>query len=765
MASTTTNNNSTSPSSQAGQFSFTGSKPGSALASLAKATEPNSSTSHQQQASVATFPQRLSGGSSTVCFPANTGSPIGASFASTQPSGSTTSFSFNNAAATTNGSNMSFPTQPSGDAPRFSFNSAVSGDAPRFSFNNAVSGDGPRFSFNSALSGNPPEFSFNNTLSTNPPAPNFNQSKNNSEIQQPLSSYTFTPSTQKQDAPNNNQQFSLPTNNPKQVSSTHETMPNNMSSGPKTSSSPTTPIAQQPSLSNQEQEENDTPASLAECSLISKMVNKTLRDPTNVVIDRSDPLSPLYSTKSFEQLNLNPDLLKGIYSMNFRAPSKIQEITLPHLLNDPPKNIIAQSQSGTGKTAAFSIATISRIDPNIKSPQALILAPTFELALQIGSVIENIAKFLPYIQIAYAVRDQAISKRAERVRGQLLREPIVVGTPGTVEDWCRKMRIIDLQQLNVFVVDEADVMIATGDFRRNCSDLVKNLNISHCQLMLFSATYSDEVMTFAREIVPAPVVLRLKREKQTLNNIYQYYICCYDLQQKYQAIEQIYTELTVGQAMIFCRTKRTADELATQMSNQNHSVGLLTGDLTMEQRAAIVQKFREGQFRVLVSDLQQKYQAIEQIYTELTVGQAMIFCRTKRTADELATQMSNQNHSVGLLTGDLTMEQRAAIVQKFREGQFRVLVSTNVTARGIDIEDVSLVINYDVPTTVTGEPDYETYLHRIGRCGRFGKIGYTFNLIGSEKEHGILRAIEKYFSRNIQEITIEDIGKLEADQE
>ncbi|CAF0992357.1 unnamed protein product [Adineta steineri] len=127
--------------------------------------------------------------------------------------------------------------------------------------------------------------------------------------------------------------------------------------------------------------------------------------------------------------------------------------------------------------------------------------------------------------------------------------------------------------------------------------------------------------------------------------------------------------------------------------------------------------------------------------------------------------MANQNHSVELLTGDLTMEQRAAIVQKFRQGQFRVLVSTNVATRGIYIEDVSLVINYDVPTTVTDEPDYETYLCRISLCGRFGKRGYAFNLIGSERDHSILRAIEKYFSRNIQKITIEDIDKLEADQE
>lgn len=211
------------------------------------------------------------------------------------------------------------------------------------------------------------------------------------------------------------------------------------------------------------------------------------------------------------------------------------------------------------------------------------------------------AQFLPYIQIAYAVRDRTLSKRDNRVRGQLLPEPIVIGTPGTVEDWCRKLRVIDLSQLRICCVDEADVMIATENFRQMCLNVVRDVDRSACQMMLFSATYSDEVMGFAREIVPNPVVLRLKREKQTLVNIEQFFIRCYDQQHKYNAIEQIYAGLTVGQAMIFCRTKATARDLHIKMANEKHSVRELTAALDIEQRASVIKQFRERRFRVLIS--------------------------------------------------------------------------------------------------------------------------------------------------------------------
>ncbi len=139
------------------------------------------------------------------------------------------------------------------------------------------------------------------------------------------------------------------------------------------------------------------------------------------------------------------------------------------------------------------MATLSRMDPNLNYVQALIVSPTFELALQIGKVIENMAKFLPHIQIAYAVRDRTISKRNEYVKGKELNVPIVIGTPGTVEDWCRKMKIIDLKKLRMFVIDEADVMISVPGFSQTCIDLVKTTVGKDCQTMLFSATYSDEV--------------------------------------------------------------------------------------------------------------------------------------------------------------------------------------------------------------------------------------------------------------------------------
>ncbi|CAF1300931.1 unnamed protein product [Rotaria sp. Silwood1] len=666
MTSTTTNDNSISLT-QTVQHPFPASKSASTspLPSLANATEPNSSSSNQQQSSVATFPQRTTGASPTT----NKESPFGGSFIQPSTTGSNTEFSFT----------KPLPTNSSGHF-----------------FSNTTTNNASGVSFPNTTTGNVPMFNFTNS-SENPFSVPSNQSTINSQVRQPIQSFTFTPSKQQQEISNNKSQDSLPvtsTHKSKAISIINEaagTTQNNISTSSRKPSDPATPISQQSSFPNQEQEATDLPASLADISLLEKKIHTKLVDSSALVIDRSDPTSPLYSLKSFQDLNLKPELLKGVYSMGFQAPSKIQEIALPHLLNNPPKNIIAQSQSGTGKTAAFSLAILSRIDPSIPSVQALILAPTFELAIQIGSVIEKMAQFLPYIKIAYAVRNALTQTATTYVRRQLLSEPIVIGTPGTVEDWCRRQRVIDLSKLRVCCVDEADVMIATEGFQKTCVDIVRSFDPSVCQMMLFSATYSDEVMTFAREIVKDPVVLRLKREKQTLHNIRQFFIRCYDSEQKYHAIEQIYAHLVLGQAMIFCRTKATARELAVRMANQQHSV-------------------RE-------------------------------------------------------LTGALDIEQRASVIRQFRDRVFNVLISTNVTARGIDIEDVSLVINYDMPVTMDFKPDYETYLHRIGRCGRFGKLGYTFNLIGSEKDFNTMKAIEEYFHHPIVEITIDDIINLEQDQE
>ncbi|CAF0820620.1 unnamed protein product [Didymodactylos carnosus] len=441
-------------------------------------------------------------------------------------------------------------------------------------------------------------------------------------------------------------------------------------------------------------EKVEQPLDLAEIALLNKFPHLRDVDETFVQDDGTNPSSPLYSVKTFEELKLGQDLLNGIYNMGFRRPSRIQERALPQLLAYPPRNMIAQSQNGTGKTAAFSLATLSRINPNVKSVQALILAPTFELALQIGSVIEKMAKFLPYITIAYAVRDITISKRDQLVRNQLLEENIVIGTPGTVEDYCRKKRVIDLKKLKVFVVDEADVMISTADFKQICIDLVKKTIDKECQTMLFSATYSDEIMDFAKRVIENPVIFRLKREEQSLTNIRQYYIRCQD-----------------------------DDE---------------------------------------------KYDAIKTIYVNITVGQAMIFCRNKQSAYNLALKMKSEKHCVELLSSQLDVEQRAAVIKRFREGKFRVLVVTNVCARGIDIDDISLVVNYDMPLMYDMEkqrfinvPDYETYLHRIGRAGRFGRIGYTFNLIKTH-EMELMKSIENYFQKPIPEFTEEGVQQDEV---
>ncbi|XP_011406688.1 PREDICTED: ATP-dependent RNA helicase DDX19A-like [Amphimedon queenslandica] len=371
--------------------------------------------------------------------------------------------------------------------------------------------------------------------------------------------------------------------------------------------------------------------------------------------------------------------------MKFSKPSKIQEKALPLLLADPPQNLIAQSQSGTGKTAAFVLAMLTRVDASKPYPQILCLSPTFDLAQQTGKVLQQMAQYFPEIKMKYAVRGSRVFQH--RLSNEKVTEHILIGTAGTTLDWAVKYRVFDPKLINMFVLDEGDVMIDTQGQQDQTIRLHRLLR-TDCQNVLFSATYSEEVMSFANKIISDPNIIRLRRSEESLDNIKQYYVWC------------------------------------------------TAGD--------------EG-----------KYTALTNIYGVLTIGQCIVFCRTRKSAIWLAGKMNKDGHAVALLTGQSNVEQRIAVLNRFREGSERLLITTNLCARGIDIDQVTLVVNYDIPVDVNHEPDCETYLHRIGRSGRFGKSGLAINFVDSQKAYDNLMSIQNHFKRVISELDTDDPDEIE----
>ncbi|KAG7214189.1 hypothetical protein KM043_001535 [Ampulex compressa] len=425
----------------------------------------------------------------------------------------------------------------------------------------------------------------------------------------------------------------------------------------------------------------DEQISPAEKSLLQKIIRKGLVETTkDIEIQRKNPTSPLYSVKTFEALHLQPALLKGVYAMGFNAPSKIQETALPTLLADPPQNMIAQSQSGTGKTAAFVLAMLSRVDTSKEYPQVLCLSPTYELAIQTGEVAAKMSRFCRDIKLKYAVRGEEIR------RGTNITDHVIIGTPGKVLDWTVKFKFFDLSKISVFVLDEADVMIATQGHQAQCIRIHKLLPRT-CQMMFFSATYEERVMEFAEMIVSNPLIIRLQKEEESLDNIKQYYVKC--------------------------------------------------------------------------KDIDEKYTAITNIYGVITIGQAIIFCQTRKTAKWLAEKMTKDGHAVAELSGEHTVEQRISVLDRFRAGLEKVLITTNVLARGIDVEQVTIVVNFDLPMDQNRQADCETYLHRIGRTGRFGKSGIAINLIDSSHAMQLCKNIEKHFGKKIHYLDAEDADEIE----
>lgn len=393
---------------------------------------------------------------------------------------------------------------------------------------------------------------------------------------------------------------------------------------------------------------------------------------------QADPNLPLYSVKLFEELGLLPELLKGLYAMGFLKPSKIQENALPLLIRNPPTNFIGQSQSGTGKTAAFSLNMLSRVDPSINQVQAICLSPARELARQTMDVIEQMGQFLKVTRklMVPDLYDKDLQVTAN----------IIVGTPGVILNHISKRRL-NLSHLKVLVLDEADNMLDASGLGEQSLRVKKQIPKS-TQIVLFSATFDARVRRYAAKFAPNANSMELKQEELNVD-----------------AITQLYMDV----------------------DGEKH-----------------------------------KEKVVNDIYGLITVGSLIIFVETKAKADVLYKSMKDQGHSVSVLHLNLDLTERDRLIDDFREKRLKVLITTNVLARGIDIPSVNLVINYDLPVTKDKKPDPATYLHRIGRTGRFGRKGVAVSFVHDKLSYKVLQGIIEYFGNiTINPVSADDLDELE----
>jgi len=381
----------------------------------------------------------------------------------------------------------------------------------------------------------------------------------------------------------------------------------------------------------------------------------------------SGPINEDYETNvdiidNFDDMGLKEDILRGIYSYGFEKPSAIQQRAIVPLAKGD--DLIAQAQSGTGKTATFTIGVLQQLDLSQKDCQALILAPTRELAQQIQRVVLAIGDYLGVKCHACIggtrVRDD-ISTLQNGVH-------VVVGTPGRVYDMlCR--RILRPDAIKVIVMDEADEMLSKG-FKDQIYDIYQALP-SKVQVGLFSATMPPEALDITNRFMQNPVKILVKKEQLTLEGIKQFYIN--------------------------------------------------------------------------VDREEWKLDTLCDLYDTLNITQCVIFCNSRRKVDWLTDQLRSKDFTVSSTHGDFDSKEREVILNEFRTGSSRVLITTDLLARGIDVQQVSLVINYDLPRNL------ENYLHRIGRSGRFGRKGVAINFV-SRDDARLLRELEQFYNTSIEEM-------------
>lgn len=379
-------------------------------------------------------------------------------------------------------------------------------------------------------------------------------------------------------------------------------------------------------------------------------------------------MSETTNFNSFDDMEfLNFELMKGIFDYGFQNPSRIQNLTIKNIYDG--YDIIAQSQSGTGKTGAFTIGALSVIDVNLNYPQVIILATTRELATQIHFVISNISKHMN-IRIGLAIGGTKIVNEVSRDPYKHIRNShILIGTPGRIYDYMER-KAFNPKKIKMFTMDEADALLK-DDFVEQIKTIFNQLDAA-CQIVIFSATYTEEILAIADSITSEPKKkILMKYEELSLDLIKQYKV-----EVKYENF---------------------------------------------------------------------KYSTLADLYTKLQIGQCMIFVNSINTANHLEKRLTKDGFGVSKIHGELSTEQRTSVLKDFRIGITRVLIATDVLSRGIDIEQIGIVINYDLPR------DFASYIHRIGRSGRFGKIGVAVNFV-TDNDCNALKDIENHYKIKIDDM-------------
>ena len=363
---------------------------------------------------------------------------------------------------------------------------------------------------------------------------------------------------------------------------------------------------------------------------------------------------------SFDEMGLPDTLLRGIYAHGFEKPSMIQRKAIVPIREG--RDLLAQAQSGTGKTGAFSIGAMCRVDPTLKKPQILVLVPTRELAQQIEYVATHLGSHLPLsVYAATGGTPLGTDLRALERGAQY-----VIGTPGRIYDLMHR-GALQRQHLKVLIMDEADQMLEDR-FREQVLCILQLGFPKDTRVALFSATMPQEVIEFSEKLLQNPVRILVPPEEVTLDGIKQYFV---ELQRE-----------------------------------------------------------------------DWKYEVLCDLYQQLNINQAIIYCNKRQKVEWLAEKMSAQGFPLSFIHGEMDVEERRRRMTDFRKGGIRVLISTDLLARGIDVQQVSLVINYELPV------QRENYVHRIGRSGRFGRKGVAINLLVGD-EMKLMKEIESHYATTL----------------